>query len=125
MGLYRVLHDNKYFNRGDWIDEDELGMVQKVEMEQVGDRYEPQRYVGAVVELSPIRHLCLRIQKRGLDNEPPRWHLYSEQWDLGQRVRKEFGDAYGQGNKRGNPGEGSATGECDNLGGECNITTET
>lgn len=125
MGLYFVLHDNKYFNRGDWIDEDELGMVQKVEMLQVGDKYEPQRYVGAVVELSPIRHLCLRLQKRGIDNESPRRHLYSEQWDLGERVRKEFGDAHDHSNSARSLGEGSATDKCDNLGGECNISTET
>lgn len=125
MGLYVVLHDNRFFKRGDWIDEDELGMVQKVEMLQVGNRYEPQRYVGPVVELSPIRHLCIRIQKRGLDNEPPCWHLYTEQWSLDQRVRKELGSNDVQGGDGRNLRGGTPEGEHPNSGGECNLPAQT
>lgn len=73
MALHVVLGRNKYFPRGSWVEDFEMGglqVMQRVRPMKDPDtgRWEAGDYLGIAIPAYKVSHDCIRIQKRGLDN---------------------------------------------------------
>ena len=68
MSLYVVISpDCPHWPKGTFVEEDEYGEVQAVEVDTLNGRAIPGGFMGLVLPLHSVRKYLLRIQKRGLD----------------------------------------------------------
>lgn len=92
MGLYICLHDNRYCYAGQWLEEweEDPQIAELVTPKQWGNYCAPYHRHGVMVPIQPIRHLLVRVQRRGLDRETNFFgYLYTGSRGVEERVREE------------------------------------
>lgn len=67
MALYRVMLPNPYFKVGQFVEDDDEGMVQRIEVATRDGRLQRGRFVGLCFPIHDVRYALLRMSKRGLD----------------------------------------------------------